>query len=214
MLWWISKCDSHNICFLIYVCFCNFRLLVTLFDYWKKRKHYFKNNNICGSINLEYTLNMSIFSKTTLAKPVRTTDTKKIVYFYVLILIVFVLCQLFTYDDFLKLLESFWLPGGVPTAHILGAIIVICELFALPFLLRMRLSPSMRIISLILSLIVPLIWLLLSLWINLTVNSISNVGFFGTLIHTTPGWWAVYISIALALLAIWSSWGLWPGKRK
>lgn len=157
-----------------------------------------------------YTLSMSIFTKTTPAREARTSDIKKIIYTYVLILVVFILCQLFAFDDFLRLLDSFWLPGGLPTAHILGSFLVVCELFALPFLLRMNLSPLMRVVSMVLSWLVPAIWLFLTLWINLTVNAISNVGFLGTIVQIMPGWWAVYVSVALALLAIWSSWGLWP----
>jgi hypothetical protein len=160
---------------------------------------------------------MSIFTKATSAKPVRTRDAQKIIYAYILILIVFIVCQLFTYDGFVRLLESFWLPGGLTTVHFLGCLIVICELFALPFLLRMDMSRLMRIISMILGWMVPLIWILLTLWVNLTVNAISNVGFLGTVVQTTPGWWAVCVSVALCLLAVWSSWGLWPfsvEKRK
>lgn len=157
---------------------------------------------------------MRIIIKTTPAPDAKTPETQKIIYVYALVLVVFVLCQLFTYDDFLRLIDSFWLPGGTPTANILGCIIVICELFALPFLLRMNLSPLMRVVSMVLGWIVPVIWLFLSLWINLTVNAISNIGYLGTVVQITPGWWTFYISIAIGLLAIWSSWGLWPIKRK
>jgi hypothetical protein len=157
---------------------------------------------------------MSIFVKATPAKVPRTPDTLKIAYFYAFILIIFVLTQLFTYDDFLKLLESFLLPGGIPTAHVVGAIIVISELFALPFLLQMSLSPLMRVISMVLGWVVPVIWLKLSLWLIFTTSTIINIGYFGTVFNLVPGWWAVFFSIALGILSIWSSWGLWPGKRK
>jgi hypothetical protein len=157
---------------------------------------------------------MRIVTKVVPAKAVRTADTQKVIYAYAFILVIFVLCQLFTFNDFLKLIDSFWLPGGVPTANILGSIIVICELFALPFLLRMSLSPLMRIICMVMSWLVPLIWIFMTFWINLTINSISNVGFLGTTIQIIPGWWAVCVSLALSLITIWSSWGLWPGKRK
>lgn len=157
-----------------------------------------------------YNLSMSIFAKATPARTVRTSDTQRVIYAYVFVLVILILCQLFTYDGFLRLLESFWLPGGIPTAHILGSFIIVCELFALPFLLRMDLSHLMRIISMVLSWLVPAIWLFLALWINLTVNAISNVGFLGAVVQIVPGWWAVYISIAMGLLAIWCSWGLWP----
>lgn len=157
---------------------------------------------------------MSIYTKATVAKVPRTPESQKIVYAYAVILIVFVLCQLFTFDGFVRLLESFWLPSGAKFAQVLASIIVFCELFALPFLLRMKLSLLMRIISMVLSWLVPIIWLILTLWLNVTVNAISNVGFLGTIVRITPGWWAFCVSIAIGLMSIWSSWGLWPGKRK
>lgn len=157
---------------------------------------------------------MSVFQKSTSAKPARTANSQKIVYAYAFILIVFILGQLFTFDDFIRLLDSFWLPGGMSGAHLLGSSIIACELFALPFLLRIDLSRLMRVISMVLGWLVPLIWLGLSLWVNLTVNAISNIGFMGSLIQFTPGWWTIFVCLALGILSGWASWGLWPGKRK
>jgi len=133
---------------------------------------------------------------------------------YAIILIVFVLAQLFTFDDFLILLDSFWLPGGKPVACLLGSIIVVCEVFAVPFLLNVKMSPLMRDISMVLGWLVPIIWLKLSLWLVLTVNAVSNIGLLGTKIRLMPGWWAVFFSVALGVLAFWSSWGLWPLARR
>ena len=159
---------------------------------------------------------MRIFIKAILNRKPRTKEAQKIAYMYAIILIVFVLAQLFTFDDFLTLIESFWLPGGAPVAHLLGGIIVISEVFALPFLLGMKLSPLMRIISMGLGWLVPLIWLKLSFWLVLTVNAVSNIGILGTKVRLIPGWWAVFFSLALGILAAWASWGLWPlvGQRR
>lgn len=153
---------------------------------------------------------MSIFTKATPANSAKTPDVQKIIYIYIIILAVLLLCQLFTYDSFNKLIESFWLPGGLSVAHLIAYLVIIFELLSLPFLLRMNLSRLMRMICMISSWLVPLAWLLLTLWINLTVNAISNVGFLGAVVSLTPGWWAVCVSVAMAILATWSSWGLWP----
>jgi len=157
---------------------------------------------------------MSIFVKATLAPKPKTRESQIVAYIYAIILIILVLCQLFTFDDFLLLLGGFGLPGGIMTANMLGSIIVISEVFALPFLLGMWLSPLMRIISMVLGWIVPLVWLKLSLWICLTSITAPNIGFLGTVIDLIPGWWTVFISIALGLLAAWASWGMWPVKPK
>lgn len=161
-----------------------------------------------------YTDNMKLIDKPADAIEPRTKDSQKIAYLYAALLIIFALCQLYSFDEFLNLLESFWLPGGAPLAHLLGGIIVVSEIFALPYLLRMRLSPIMRIISMILGWVTALIWLILAFWLNLTINAVSNTGFLGTTVRLEPGWWAVLFSVSLCLLAAWTGWGLWPGKRK
>jgi len=166
------------------------------------------------NVTRSYTESMNIFVKATPAKKPRTPESQKVAYVYSFVLIVLALSQLSNFNDFLTLLESFWLPGGAPVAHLLGGIIVVSEVFALPFLLGMQLSPLMRVISMGLGWLVPLKWLGLALWLNLTVNAVSNIGFLGTTVRLTPGWWAVFFSIALGILAAWASWGLWPGKRK
>lgn len=157
---------------------------------------------------------MGIFVKTTPAPKPRTRDARMVAYFYAFILVVFALAQLFTFDEFSKLLEGFGIPGGVPVAHLVAGMMVVSEVFALPFLLGMSLSPLMRFVSMGLGLLVPIGWFKLSLGVVLTDNAVSNIGFLGTKVSLMPGWWAVFFSVALGILAAWASWGLWPGKRK
>lgn len=157
---------------------------------------------------------MSIFAKSTPAPKPKTENTKIIAYIYAGILLVFVLCQLFSFDGFLVLLDSFWLPGGSMFARSLGGLIVIFELSAIPFLIGMRLSPLARFLSMVSGWIVPAIWFMLGLWINLTINRITNVGFLGSLISIMPGWWVNMICIAFGILSAWVSWGMWPLKSK
>lgn len=157
---------------------------------------------------------MSIFVKATPAPKPRTTDAKKMAYFYAIILSIFALGQLFAFNDFITLLDSFWLPGDMPTATLLGGVIVASEVFAIPFLIGIALSPLMRYFSMFLSWLAPAIWLFISIWVNLNLNAITNIGFLGTKISITPGPWAILVCIALGIMSTWSSWGLWPGKHK
>lgn len=160
---------------------------------------------------------MNIFDKATKAKKPKTRESQKIAYMYAAILVLFALTQLFTFDKFLVLLESFWLPGEILTTRLLGSVIVVSEVLALPFLLGLKLSPLMRIISMVLGWLVPLTWFKLTLWLIFTNSAVSNIGFLGTTVKLIPGWWAVFISIALGVMAAWASWGLWPlpkGKTK
>lgn len=156
---------------------------------------------------------MSIFVRATEAKKPRTKDSQKMAYFYAAILVVFVLGQLFAFDEFLTLIDSFWLFGGQPVANFLGSMVVVSEVFAIPFLLNMRLSSWMRKVSMVLGWLVPVWWLFVSVWLLVTVNAVSNIGFLGTKVELLPGTWAILVSIAIGILAAWSTWGLWPGKR-
>jgi hypothetical protein len=137
---------------------------------------------------------MNIFDKVTLTKKAKTKDSQTIAYSYAAILIIFAVAQLFTFDKFLLILEDLTFPGGVPVAHLLGGLITASEVLALPFLLRLKLSPLMRTSSMVLGWLVPLIWFILTLWIVASNNTVSSVGFLGSTARLIPGWWAVFIS--------------------
>lgn len=157
---------------------------------------------------------MKFFVSAVPAKIPKTREARNVAYFYAFILVLFAVCQLFSFDDFLKLLASFSLPGGKATAYLVGSLLVSAEVLSLPFLLGMSSSWLMRIISMVLSWIVPALWILVASWLNYTVNSITNIGFLGTVVKLMPGWWAICFGVALAILAAWAAWGMWPIDRK
>lgn len=158
-------------------------------------------------------LSMSIFAHVTSAPTPKTKDAQKIAITYAVVLVVMVVAQLFTFNDFSKLVTDFGLPGGVQSAHFLAAFLVFAEVFALPFLLRMQVSPDFRWLSMILGWVVVLIWGTISPWLVFHEGITNNVGFLGTVVQLMPGWWAVFISIALGIVAAWASWGMWPYRR-
>jgi len=157
---------------------------------------------------------MRQFIKSTPALKPKTKESGQVAYLYSFILIVLVLCQLFTFDKFTLLLESFALPGSLVTEHLVASLIVVSEVFALPFLLGLKISSLMRVVSMVFGGVAPLIWFVLSLWLIFATNSAHNFGLLGTVVTLVPGWWAMYVSVALIMLAAWASWGLWPIKRK
>ena len=157
---------------------------------------------------------MSVFAKATEAPEPKSQDVKRIAVFYALLLLIFALAQLFTFDKLLVLIGEFGLPGGAGTAYLIGSLLVVSEVFALPFLLRMPLSPLFRWFSMFLSLLAAGLWIFLTTWLVLTDSLVVTVGFLGTLVNVMPGWWAVLVSVALGILAVWASWGMWPATRK
>lgn len=148
--------------------------------------------------------------KPTDPKPPKSPDSMVAAYFYAAILTILALSQLFGFDEFVPLIGSFGMPGGEVLARFTAGSLVVCEVFALPFLLGMRLSILARTVSMVLGWIAPFGWLAIALWLNLTANGVTNIGIFGTKVELLPGWWAITFSLALLMLAAWSAWGLWP----
>ncbi|MDB5179460.1 MAG: rane protein of unknown function [Candidatus Saccharibacteria bacterium] len=156
---------------------------------------------------------MSIFPQPTPAPTPKTKNVEKIAIFYAVILVIMAVAQLFTFDEFLNLVTSFNFPGGIRYAHFIAAFVVVAEVFALPFLLRMPLSTAFRWFSMILGWFVALVWAKITIWLVIQDSIVTNVGFLGTVVSLMPGWWAIFMSIALGILAAWASWGMWPHQR-
>lgn len=157
---------------------------------------------------------MKIFSKASLPEPPKSPDSKKAAYLFAVILVIFALGQLFTFNEFLDLICGYELFGGAIVGRLIGGLLIVAEVFALPFLLGMRLNQTFRIASMAMSWIVPVIWLKLSIWLNIVENNVSNVGLIGTKVQLSPGLWVIPLSLALCFLSAWASWGLWPIKTK
>ncbi len=180
-----------------------------------KRKHNGKNHNDLPIQGVAlYTASMSIFPAVTPAPQPRTKESAYISIFYAVLLVIMAVTQLFTFEEVLVLFGSLGLPGGLATGYGLAATVVAAEVFAVPFLLRMSLSPAFRWFSLLCGLFVGVAWLFIASWIVLSGAPVQTVGFVGTLIDTIPGWWAVLVSVAILMLAIWSAWGMWPSAKK
>lgn len=101
---------------------------------------------------------------------------------YAGLLLVMILAQLMTFEKFIPLIASYGIWGGDIGAKITTVLIVTVEIFALPFLLRMDLSPLARLYSVIFSL------------------AVSNNGLFSTLLPV-KGVWVLVIIAALFVLA-------------
>jgi len=155
---------------------------------------------------------MNIIQASNATQP-KTKNVRSVSIALAVILVVMVVAQLFTFEKFPDVIASMWLPGGDASDYIYAAIIVCLEVLALPFLLAMRLSLAMRCMSMVSGWLVVAFWLLVSLWENLTINIIGNGGFLGATVSLPVGWWSVFFGVALAILAGWASWGMWPLSR-
>jgi hypothetical protein len=156
---------------------------------------------------------MSIFAEAVDAKKPRSPQSVAMARLLAGLFVVMATAQLFEFDGFLALLSTFNLPVSGLSAYILGGVIVVSEVFSLPFLLRLPLSRAFRWVSMVCTWLVGGLWLILSLWLMVAQPAVESTGMLGT-IQLIPGWWAVLVSLAFGILAAWASWGMWPGRRR
>lgn len=161
-----------------------------------------------------YTEAMSIFVKATLPPLPKTDRVKQIAILYAVVIVIMAVAQLYTFDTFIELIQRFNLPLPESLSYAVAPLLIVCEVFALPFLLRMTISPAFRALSMVCGWLVALKWFFISLWVVATVQPVETIGFLGTVGEVAPGWWAVLMSAALGVLAAWVAWGMWPFPLK
>lgn len=160
---------------------------------------------------LAYTKNMRFFVLATPAPEPKTTNTKTVGIFLAGVIVMMVVTQLFSYELFAGVIDAFL--NNSPLASVVAACIVTLEVAAVPFLLRMQLSLAARYVSMVAGWLTTTFWLGISLYGSITFGMYDNAGFLGDTIILPGGWWAVFFSSGLVVLAVWASWGMWPAPR-
>jgi len=158
-----------------------------------------------------YTTGMSFFVQPTLALPPKTKNTTKVSLFLVALFTLMAVAQLFSFEKFPDVF-GLTLPGREASAHVYAALIVTLEVAAVPFLLSMRLSFAMRVVSMLAGWCVVTAWFIVTLWENIT-HAIPNTGLLGATASLPIGWWSVLFCMGLGILVVWTSWGLWPFRN-
>ncbi len=133
-----------------------------------------------------------------------------ILYGYAVILVVMAVAQLYAFEDFVPLLDSFGFTIAQAHAYILAAALVTSEVFALPFLLKMYVSPLFRVTSMVLAWLAPLLWVYIISAVFASVNAVQDAGFLGGAVTVPFGWWCLVFAYGMVGLAAWSTWSLWP----
>lgn len=147
------------------------------------------------------------------AEKPRSKLSGNIAWAYAAVLTVMVVAQLFSFEKFIPTIADYGLAGGHGTATLFASLIVISEVFALPFLLRMPLSPLMRWFSLLCGLFLAGLWVGLAI-VGASVIGLDNSGMLGTKVPIAGGAPQIFVALTLGVLAIWSVSGLWPIRKK
>lgn len=100
------------------------------------------------------------------------------------LLVLIALVHLFRIDTLVPILDEL-LPGGSVFAGFITVAIIFSEIFAVPFALRMKLSPLAQLLSGGLVALAPLWWLLLSIWAYDTGQQVGMLGEFVPIYATT-----------------------------
>lgn len=154
---------------------------------------------------------MSFFATATPPRQPRTVSSKQIGILFAAILVVFSVAQLFSFEDFIVSMQTVPMIGDALVAIV--PVLITAQVFAVPFLLGMTISPAFRWVSMVFGWLVAAFWLCFSVWILAFRIDVETVGYLGSVVALVPGWWAIMVGVALCVLAAWSAWGLWPGKR-
>lgn len=131
---------------------------------------------------------------------------------YAAVLVVLAVAQLFSFEEFTKILPPLLISLGGVTAAAAAPVIVALEVGSIPFLLRMSLSTAFRWLCLLCSWLVPFFWLALSLGNLMGGGNDLSVGLLGDII-AVKGWVALAASLILALLSALATYSLWPISR-
>lgn len=118
------------------------------------------------------------------------------------VLVVMALVHLFRIDTLIPILDGA-LPGGMGWATFIAVLIVLSEVFAVPFALRMRLSVLAHLKSGMLMVFAPLLWLLIAIW---AFGTGASTGLFGEFAHTpsTPALLVLHLAwLGLNYYALW-----------
>lgn len=109
-----------------------------------------------------------------------------------LILIAIALIQLFRIDTFLPILDEI-LPGGNVAAGFIAVFIILSEVFAIPFALRMKLSPLAHLKSGALVVLAPLWWVLIDIW---SLGLADNTGQLGQFVAVPANTFVLLVNVA------------------
>lgn len=117
-----------------------------------------------------------------------------------IIMIGFAVVHLFRID---KLIPTLGEILGSTGAMWYAVLVVIVEVFAVPYLLRLRLSPLMRAVSGSCMVLVPLLWTCLAIW---SVGSGHSTGQFSSYVSTPGSWWLIFLNLAWLGVSYWLLW--------
>lgn len=135
-------------------------------------------------------------------EPVAKVEYVVIGLLYASMLVIMALTQLVNFEAFAELIIAQGIVGR-DGAVALAVVLLTLEIFSLPFLLRMWLSPLARFCSAVCVMLVAAAWLTLSVQATVAGHTFENMGLFGDFLAASTGATLV-VSVALLVLSMWT----------
>lgn len=143
---------------------------------------------------------MSRKISTTILPRIRTRLARNITGVLALLMLVFALVHLVRIDTLVPVVGGI-LPSALAVTFVILA--VTAEVFALPYLLKMKLGRSERIISGLSVVLAPLLWTCLTLW---GLGMPGSTGQFSSYLPIQATWWLLVLNLAWLGASYWVLW--------
>ena len=140
------------------------------------------------------------FATATLPPKIKNKYEQLVAWFLGGIFLVLSLVQLVRFEKFITFIEGYISSDGAAMGQVIAAILVTLEVFALPFLLRMKLSPLMRIVSIVCGWLASLLLLSLALLLAYSTQVAVKIGMFVLIANFASSEWAVWFAAAVVTL--------------
>lgn len=118
--------------------------------------------------------------------------------------VVMALVHMFRIDTLVPIIDKV-MPRGLVTAGTFVVVIVLAEVFAIPFLLRLKLSPLAHLFSGFLTILAPLMWSLLTIW---TYGLNLSTGQLGEFVSLPTTWWLITVNLVWLTFNFFVLWAL------
>lgn len=118
------------------------------------------------------------------------------------VMLVLALSQLIGFEKMKDVLMTYWPASMAQMALPLAALLVVLEVFAIPYLLAMRLSPLMRIVSAKCGLLVSLYVIAVGVYGATAAPVGVNAGILGGYVSLAGDWWTILLGLIMLALLI------------
>ncbi len=124
--------------------------------------------------------------------------------------VIFAVLHLFRIDMLVPIIDEYMI-GGVVIASLKVIAIILAEVFAVPFALRMKLSPLAHRVSGALLVLAPLYWTLITIW---NYGTDISTGQFSSFYETPSGSMSIILNLTWLIATLATLWALGYGTYK